>query len=78
VNDILLDILMAYRFGYYCRAISLLPDEAYDRLEAEFTVLNGPLPPGSDNEASYTPAQRALFLYLALKRHEDQQINSLI
>ena len=58
-----LDFLMACRYAYYVKAVNLIPDHEYDRLEKEYELLNDPLPVGSDQESSYSEAQRALALY---------------
>lgn len=58
------DILMALRYCYYVKHTSILTDSEYDAMEAEYRDLYGDLPVGSDRPEDYTPAQRALALYL--------------
>lgn len=65
LSDCTLDFLMACRYAYYCKAMQLIPDREYDRLEDEYEADTGAeMPVGSSQESSYTPAQRALFLYM--------------
>jgi NAD-dependent DNA ligase len=67
LSDCTLDFLMACRYAYYCKAVQLVPDREYDRLEDEYEADTGAeMPVGSSQESSYTPAQRALFLYMVL------------
>ncbi len=65
------DLVLAHRYLYYCKNISLLSDQAYDSMEkeeAEFGAHGKILQtPGSDNPADYQPHIRALALYLAFK-----------
>lgn len=65
-TDFDLDFLMACRFAYYCRAYPIIEDTDYDEREAEYCLLNGPLPVGSSKPEDYTDAQRALALYFML------------
>lgn len=62
------DLVMAYRLSYYCDAISLVDDFAYTELEDQarvFAPAGHPLHrPGSDRREDYSPAIRALALYL--------------
>ncbi len=74
----LVDLVMACRFGYYCHAISYLPDAEFDVLEREAREeadLDHPIHElGSSRLDDYThyPAHvRALSLYLRLRNQED-------
>lgn len=65
------DLVLAYRYLYYCEAISFVPDNVYDQLEKQARkdvddnhLLNRP---GSDRKEDYPPEIRALALYLRLK-----------
>ena len=60
------DFLMACRYGYYVLNQSVLPDWAYDAEEHRYHETHPRLPVGSSLAADYTPAQRALCLYLLL------------
>ena len=60
------DFLMACRYGYYVLSQSVLPDWAYDEEERRYHATHPRLPVGSSLAADYTPAQRALCLYLLL------------
>lgn len=66
-----LDLVMAYRLLYYCDAISLIPDNAFDALDrdaASKAPVDHPIhKPGSDRRDDYDPAVRALALYLRLR-----------
>ena len=57
------DMIMALRCAYYVHSVSVVPDHEYDAMEKEHELLHGPLPVGSDQRESYTPAQRALCMY---------------
>ena len=75
------DYLMAYRFLYYCRHISLLSDKAYDHLEKQYKTSNRAgyerLSVGSDSEDSYSPHIRALGMYLVLReQHKPEKVKS--
>ena len=66
------DLTLAYRYLYYVQGISILSDEAYDRLEKEETefgaggqILEKMV--GSDKSEDYPPHIRALGLYLGFK-----------
>lgn len=73
VSDVQLDLLMAYRYLYYCKGISLLPDGEYDRQEkearetADFEHQIHEV--GSDRPEDYEPAVRALAVYLTYRHH---------
>lgn len=73
-----LDMLMACRYTYYCKAVSLIPDQDYDQREAEWELEHGPLPVGSAKPESYTPAQRALALYFMLSGRVVSRRDSLL
>ena len=61
------DILMALRWAYYVKGMSLVTDYEYDKLEKEFIAQGGPpLPVGSSNPEDYPPGIRALGVYLIL------------
>lgn len=66
------DFLLACRYAYYCKAVSIIPDVEYDALEAQWYASNEPLHalhlPGSDIPSSYSPHIRALALYY-MTRH---------
>lgn len=69
------DMLMAFRFAYYCKAAPLIPDALYDQAEREFInrpeVEDTPLmQPGSDNEGDYPRRIKALWLYLFAARED--------
>lgn len=66
------DLVMAYRYLYYCHNVSIMTDQAYDAIEREERefgahghVLDNA--PGSDNPEDYAPHIRALGLYLRFK-----------
>lgn len=66
------DLVLAYRYLYYVKGISILSDQAYDKLEAEEIefgsngdILNKAV--GSDKEDDYPNHVRALALYLAFR-----------
>ncbi len=63
LSDFDLDMVMACRYAYYVLHKSLIPDEAYDALEKDYTLVNGPISVGSEKKADYTEAQRSLALY---------------
>lgn len=56
-------MLRALQCAYYIHNRSIVPDHEFDRMEAEYNMINDPLPLGSDKKESYTPAQRSLCLY---------------
>lgn len=65
-----LDLVMAYRFLYYCDAISMIPDAEFDKMDLAAKASAPPdhpiHRPGSDRRDDYTPAVRALALYIRL------------
>lgn len=65
------DLILAYRFAYYCKGVSLVSDQAYDLLEKEAIEFGGGAgalaTPGSDNPDDYPPRIRALAMYLIFK-----------
>lgn len=71
------DLVLAYRYLYYCKGISVVSDQVYDELEKEETefakcgefLKKGP---SSDNPDDYPPHIRALGLYLAFKWGESK------
>ena len=69
-SQIQLDLVMAYRCLYYCDSVSMIPDPAFDELDKEARSAaprDHPIhKPGSDRRDDYTPAVRALALYLRL------------
>lgn len=71
------DLVLAYRYCYYCKGVSLVPDHVYDRLEKEareVAELDSPLHlPGSDLPDHYRPSIRALATYLLMRIYEKQQ-----
>lgn len=62
-SDFELDLLMAARYAYYVLHRPFLEDHDYDAREAEYKLVAGPLPVGSERKEDYTEAQRALALY---------------
>lgn len=68
------DLCLAYRYCYYVKNISIIPDKAYDELEAEereFGANSQVLETvGSDNAEDYPPHIRALGMYLLFKYAE--------
>lgn len=72
-----LDLVLAYRYLYYCKGISMVPDYTYDQLEAEekeFGAGEKMLEAvGSDNPEDYPPHIRALGMYLAFKYAEKEK-----
>jgi len=64
------DMLMALRYAYYAHTRSIVTDQEYDRMEAEYELLNGKLPVGSSSPDSYTPAQRSLAMYFLFSSRE--------
>lgn len=71
------DLLLAYRYLYYCKGISVVSDYAYDELEAEekeFGANSKVLDTvGSDCADDYPPHIRALGMYLAFKYCEPKE-----
>lgn len=75
------DVLLALRYHYYCKTRSLVPDALYDSMEREFmarpdtdafsTPVNHP---GSDNPDDYSDRVKALALYIAIARHEENRV----
>lgn len=65
------DLVLAYRYLYYTKGISIMPDSEYDALEKEEKEFGGGSKlldsVGSDNPEDYPPHIRALALYLAFK-----------
>ena len=57
---------MAARYAYYVLDKPFLDDVDYDGREAEWALLNGPLPVGSSRPEDYRPEHRALALYFVL------------
>lgn len=67
------EVLLAYRYAYYCLFESLVTDEQYDNAERAWvssnTSLDHPLNrPGSDSEASYPESVRHLAMYLKTRQ----------
>lgn len=62
-SDFELDLLMAARYAYYVLHRPFLDDFDYDAREAEYKLVGGPLPVGSERREDYTEAQRSLALY---------------
>jgi len=59
------DILRALQLSYYVGNISLVSDYDYDMMEKEYRAKTGKeMEIGADDPFDYTPAQRALALYL--------------
>jgi len=71
------DLVLAYRYLYYVKGISILSDQAYDSIEKEeleFGANSQILKiPGSDRSEDYPPHIRALALYLAFKYSEKEK-----
>jgi hypothetical protein len=72
-----LDMLMAARYAYYVKSMTIMDDRHYDDLESSYALLNGPLPVGSDRAEDYSPAQRALALYFMLSGRVCQNLSIL-
>lgn len=75
-----LDLVLAYRYLYYTKGVSMVTDKVYDELEAEEREFGAGAKwldkVGSDNPEDYPPHIRALGMYLAFKyaereKHED-------
>lgn len=70
-----LDLLMAYRFLYYVKAVSLISDFEYDELESELIETapeDHPInEPGSSLYESYDHSIRALALYVQMRTEHD-------
>lgn len=59
------DLLRALQLSYYVDSISLVEDPHFDAMERAWELTSGrELPVGSDSLKDYTPAERALALYL--------------
>jgi hypothetical protein len=56
--DAVEDVLMAYRYAYYCIGESIIPDSLYDKIEAEAKAIlpnDSPIhQPGSSLDSSYS------------------------
>jgi len=73
------DLLRALQHAYYCSSTSLVPDEVFDKMEAEYIQKGGrPLPVGSDKAENYPGSVRALSLYLQMSSYESQQKSKLL
>lgn len=76
------DEVMALRYAYYCKAISLVSDEDYDVLEAlakEECPKSSPVyKPGSDKEEDYPPHVRALAMYLIFKYRSPKHVQKSV
>jgi len=67
------DMLRALQYLYYVRATSLVEDVVFDEWQRQWEVDNfQKLPVGSDKAEDYTPAERALALYLATSTYVSQ------
>lgn len=59
------DVLRALQLSYYVDSISIIGDYDFDEMELAYKEETGQaLPVGSDNLNDYSPAERALALYL--------------
>ncbi len=56
-------MLRALQCAYYCHHRSIVPDHVFDKMQADYELIYGPIPVGSDMLQSYTEAQRALTMY---------------
>jgi hypothetical protein len=65
------DLILAYRYCYYVKGVSIVTDQAYDLLEKEAIEFGGGYAeltkPGSDKADDYPPHIRALGMYLIFK-----------
>jgi len=73
-----LDMIMAARYAYYVKSMSIISDKHYDDLESSYALLNGPLPVGSDRAEDYSPAQRSLALYFLLSGRHYEDLSSIL
>lgn len=71
------DTLRALQLCYYVDVNPLLSDYAFDMTEAEYEKQTGDvLPVGGDSLAAYTPAQRALALYLQISHSKQGKLDA--
>lgn len=62
------DLLLAFRYSYYCLHQNIIPDADYDAREQEYHRTHPRLPVGSDLKEEYSPAVRALAMYFLFSR----------
>ena len=69
------DVLRGLQYCYYVKKVSIVNDDQFDKLEKKFNV---ELPVGSDNADDYSPAERAMGMYLLFTFYVQTKSDQLI